>query len=639
MKKTLCLFWVGLCIVTAGWSQQNFDSRLEVIKHQLNILSDSTVEGLNGSVNFTVSNVDIQQFLRSIAETHNINISVDPGLKISITNNFTNATVKDVLYFLCRQYKLDITFVNTILSFSAYEAPEKAPVRYQQKKLNIVYNPANSRVTIELAQDSLALFARQFTEVTNRNVILAPGLSNETISGYVKNVTIEQALEQISFSNGLSFSKTKDGFFVIARKEPAGNAKSSRNASGSLVNSLQGEGQLDFSYKVINGDTLVSIDMVNVPILAVIGEVSQEINKDFFISAPLSGSITGKMKDISFDNLLDLLLRTTEYTYKKEKGVYIIGSRMQEGLRKTEVVKLQFRTVDAIETFIPQELTKGIQLTVFRDLNSIILSGGAPQIDEIIAFIRAIDEPVPNILIEVIVVDVREGFNIETGIRAFLSDSVPNTSGQVFPGLDVTLSSKSINNALDELNKTGIVNLGKVTPKFYTTLKALEANNNLDVKSTPKLSTLNGHEANLKIGQSVYFIQQTQNINPGVNPITTISQQFRQVEANLSININPIVSGNEHITLNIEAEFSDFIAPEFENAPPGNATRKFISKIRVKNEEMIVLGGLEETRKSESSSGFPVLSRIPILKWLFSSRSKEKDDKQLVIFIKPTVVY
>ncbi|WP_233165696.1 type II and III secretion system protein [Pedobacter sp. ASV12] len=54
---------------------------------------------------------------------------------------------------------------------------------------------------------------------------------------------------------------------------------------------------------------------------------------------------------------------------------------------------------------------------------------------------------------------------------------------------------------------------------------------------------------------------------------------------------------------------------------------------------MIVLGGLERTENSESGSGVPLLSRIPILKWLFSSREKSNAKVVTLVFIKPTILY
>jgi type IV pilus assembly protein PilQ len=111
------------------------------------------------------------------------------------------------------------------------------------------------------------------------------------------------------------------------------------------------------------------------------------------------------------------------------------------------------------------------------------------------------------------------------------------------------------------------------------------------------------------------------------------------VSADLSVVINPIVSGDEQITLDVHVKQSSFTEKIAPTAPPGTVTRDFQSLIRVKNEEMILLGGLEENSMNDSGTGTPLLSRIPVIKWLFSSRNKTKKKSKLTIFIKPTVVY
>jgi type IV pilus assembly protein PilQ len=100
-----------------------------------------------------------------------------------------------------------------------------------------------------------------------------------------------------------------------------------------------------------------------------------------------------------------------------------------------------------------------------------------------------------------------------------------------------------------------------------------------------------------------------------------------------------VVSGDDNITLDIEAEFSDFIPPEIEDAPPGNASRKFVSQIRILNRETILLGGMEEVSDEKLHSGVPILSRIPVLKWLFSSNTTSKTDSKLLVMIQPEIVY
>src|SRR4030095_12167867 len=108
--------------------------------------------------------------------------------------------------------------------------------------------------------------------------------------------------------------------------------------------------------------------------------------------------------------------------------------------------------------------------------------------------------------------------------------------------------------------------------------------------------------------------------------------------ANMAIDIMPIVEGDDQVTLTIGVSISDFTSTP-DNQPPPTSTSKFKSILRVKNEEMIVLGGIERTEKSQSSSGIPFLSRIPVLKWLFSSRTKHNNKVVSVVFIRPSITY
>jgi type IV pilus assembly protein PilQ len=171
------------------------------------------------------------------------------------------------------------------------------------------------------------------------------------------------------------------------------------------------------------------------------------------------------------------------------------------------------------------------------------------------------------------------------------------------------------------------------------TLSALETNGDADVRQTPKLSTLNGHDASLTIGSTVYYSVRTQNVSNSLTPITTVTEQFNSVQANLGITIKPVVSGDDQVTLTIDVSFTDFIGKAPASGPPPSSTSQFKSIIRVRNEEMIVLGGLERLEKSENTSGTPILSRIPVLRWLFSSREKTKNKLVSVVFIKPTIIY
>jgi type IV pilus assembly protein PilQ len=186
----------------------------------------------------------------------------------------------------------------------------------------------------------------------------------------------------------------------------------------------------------------------------------------------------------------------------------------------------------------------------------------------------------------------------------------------------------------------GIVNLGKVTPLFYMSLQLMEQNGDLNINSTPLLSTLNGNEAKMSIGETRYYLEQSSNVITTQSTTVANSQVYKPLTADFTMSVNPIVSGDEQITLEIKVKKQSFTEQTAgKNGPYGSTTRDFQSLIRVKNQEMIMLGGLDEEIKDASGTGIPLLSRIPVIRWFFGNRSKKKSKSKLTIFIKPTVIY
>ena len=204
----------------------------------------------------------------------------------------------------------------------------------------------------------------------------------------------------------------------------------------------------------------------------------------------------------------------------------------------------------------------------------------------------------------------------------------------------MTIGSNEINKIITKNNGFGSFNLGKVIPEFYMNIKAMEANGDVKVRSTPKLSTLNGHRSSLSIGETTYYVVTNQNYYGSQIPQASEIKNFQPIDAQLAIDLKPLVSGDGQITMEINVIQSSFnnerISPE---APPGINSREFTSIVRVKDQELVVLGGLEEKVKNDSGSGVPFITRVPVLKWFFSQRKREDTKKKLVILIKPTVIY
>lgn len=295
---------------------------------------------------------------------------------------------------------------------------------------------------------------------------------------------------------------------------------------------------------------------------------------------------------------------------------------------------------ESILSIIPDEIKKDLDIKIDTELNSFLVNGPAANIGRFESFVKYIDKSIPVVLIEVMLLEVNKSATVETGINAGIGDKPVTTSGTVFPTADINLGAKTINSIIDGFNGFGSLNIGKVVPNFYVSLKAMETNGNLKIRSSPRLSTLNGHKAFLSIGETTYYVVTNQNYYGSQIPQASEIKNYQPIDAELSVTIMPLISGDGQITLDVKVIQSSFNGQKVDkNAPPGINSREFTSIIRVKDQDLVVLGGLEESTKNDSGTGVPLFSRIPLIKWLFSSRSRLDSKKKLTVLIKPTVIY
>jgi type IV pilus assembly protein PilQ len=243
--------------------------------------------------------------------------------------------------------------------------------------------------------------------------------------------------------------------------------------------------------------------------------------------------------------------------------------------------------------------------------------------------------------IDVMIVMSERSNTTRSGIKAGVGDKPATSSGSIFPNLDVTLGAQAINALLDGINGFGIVNLGNVTQNFYLSLQLLESNGTIEVESTPKITTLSGHLATVSIGQTTYYQEQQVDVqNSVVNSGVITSRQWKSVDANLTVKIKPFVSSDGNVTMDITLTNDDFDGSKVDPTAPPNATKQtFESMIRVQNGEVVLLGGLDKKTRNDSGEGVPLISRVPVLKWFFSSRERVKRKYKMHIIIRPTITY
>lgn len=599
-------------------------------------------KGLNESIKIDVSGLTLYDFISSIAEEHQLNIDIEDDLDQPIANNFYDVTVKEVFIHLVQKYDLEVTFMNNIITFK-----KRKEVKIIEKKLpkviDVNYNSQNDFLSVKLENDSLPLVAKLIIDKSGKNLVLAPDVKNLKISAYILNRPFDQVIEMMAKSNDLIATKDENGFYFIEKnKEVNNNATSNNNIN---KKSKQPKASIDSPgyYQVdLNKTGFLSVKANVADASDLLMEAAEKLHINYFLyNKPENEKTTLSVDNITFDELLENIFKGKKYTYKKQDDFYLIGEQATEGLRVTEMIQLENRSIESVLTSLPKVFLEKLEIKEFVELNGLIVSGAKSILEELKVYIKQIDKVVPMVQIEVIIVQYNKAYDIQTGMKMGLDKiNKTQTAGVLFPTTDVTVNASSVNSLINAFNGFGLFKLGKVASSFYMNLKLLENNSIIKVESTPKIATISGHEAKLSIGETSYYFEQSNRlINSNIGNDILNSGIWKSTDANLSVSIKPFVSTDENVTLTIAVEKSSFLGRAGETAPPGKATQKFESLVRVKNGEMILLGGLDELKKENSGSGTPLISRIPVIKWFFSSRKKGKSNSKLHIFIKPTVVY
>lgn len=651
LLKIIMKKWVVLVLFATISVQLNAQQPIDRMKRIYNILNTLTIDlpGLNQKIQLDVADVPIADFMRGLAQSYNLNINIAPDVSQKMTNHFSSIPVLEVLIFLANQYNLDYDFQGTIINVRNYRDP-KLDLPPPVKVIDITYNAVTALLTLDLKDDLLTEVTKKITQLTGANITVLSNASGNKVNGYYKSLPVHQALNKMAVANRLKLGTNDNQNFILEAlgedEDYVTNSDIISNNGYTInrkisVTDKNTPSRLSVQSQKTNDGKLLKISAINTPLQELIRSISQEAGVPYFVYADLKGNVTAEARELPYSELLQKILLGTPYSFSQQNGIYMIGEKTFEGIKGQRLVQLHHRSVDSLGYFLPDDLKKDVVIKEFKELNAFLITGSEPQLNKIESLVKQIDLKVPLITIEVIIMDVTKGRVTKAGLRAGVNyDSLPPFGGNLLGGgLDFTVGSGTVNRLIDRIGLNNLFNLGHVTPNFYANLQAIENLDNVEMRQTPKLSTLNGHAATLSIGNTRYYSVSTQNVMGSLSPNVITTQQYYPIEANLSLNITPFVSADEDVTLNIEMDISNFTAETPVNQPPPTATSKFKSIIRVKNDDMILLGGIERTEKGESSSGIPLLSRIPILKWLFSSRAKKNNKVVSVVFIKPTIVY
>lgn len=291
-----------------------------------------------------------------------------------------------------------------------------------------------------------------------------------------------------------------------------------------------------------------------------------------------------------------------------------------------------------IEANSSLQFSNFVGLAADERTNAIVAYGTQQDLKTLKELIEKIDIPLPQVRIEAIITEVVLGENQASGIEqlGFTFNGTDLSFGTDIPASD---DDNSIPSNAGGVFSSGFSLTGNTTGIFSAVLRASESDNNVRILSIPNIVISHNEEGVINVSESRPIItgsSSTLNNNSSTNVRSSV--EFRDI--GIQLTVTPLIGADGTVQMQVE-QTVDNVAGNITidgNPQPIIGRREATSTITVDSGEMIVLGGLQENRQGDSSSYFPLLGRLPIIKEFFGGENTEYTRTELVIFIRPTIL-
>jgi type IV pilus assembly protein PilQ len=383
------------------------------------------------------------------------------------------------------------------------------------------------------------------------------------------------------------------------------------------------------------------------PIFRLLADVN---NYNLVLDPGVKGKITIKLMNVPWDQALEIVSRQSNLAYRIDQSILYVAptsvferlakdqAKMKQAQEETEplmqeVVRVNYATAGEIQTAISSGklLSPRGSITIDSRMNTLIVKDTQQSIDKVKDLVKIMDVAKPQVMIEAKLVEVDTDYSSQLGINwggSFTSQTFPNNVGGAFsvntPTITAGPSATLPGNGGGALN----LNLGHANSfNVSVSLSALESINKSKTLSNPKILTMDNEAATIQQGTTFF--------------IPTVSQAGTQTQsqtATLSLQVTPKITPDGYVQLKVNAT-DNSLQPGTAGADAVVNTKSLTTQALVKAGETLVLGGIYRLDESETSTGVPLLSKIPGLGWLFKTKQQIGPTvKELLIFITPTIV-
>jgi general secretion pathway protein D len=297
-----------------------------------------------------------------------------------------------------------------------------------------------------------------------------------------------------------------------------------------------------------------------------------------------------------------------------------------EQLRQAQSSAAAGQTQPAAATATTRSATLSGDVAIVPDprANSLLIRATRTDFDLLSAAIREIDVRPMQVLIEVLIAEVRRDRNFSFGIEAAMPKQAVGKG-------DATVEGATAGGGIGDLI-IKLMNLGGAN--INATLQAAEARGDVSIISRPVVMTANNKRAEIVVGSERPFVQVVRTL-PTDSPLRDQVVQYRDVATRLYV--VPTISDDGYVSLDVTQEVNAATTETEFNAPI-ISTRSLQTNLLIRDGQTVALGGLTDRQKDVNQGGVPLLSRLPVIGGLFGRSSRRTTETELFLFITPRVI-
>ncbi|MDX6915621.1 type II secretion system secretin GspD [Pectobacterium carotovorum] len=289
-------------------------------------------------------------------------------------------------------------------------------------------------------------------------------------------------------------------------------------------------------------------------------------------------------------------------------------------------------------------LRKDISIKAHEQTNSLIVNAAPDIMRDLEQVIAQLDIRRPQVLVEAIIAEVQDADGMNLGVQwanknagttQFTNTGLPITT--MIAGADQYRRDGTLNTAASSaLSSFNGIAAGFYQGNWSMLMTALSSNSKNDILATPSIVTLDNMEATFNVGQEVPVLAGSQTTS-GDNVFQTVERKT----VGIKLKVKPQINEGDSVLLEIEQEVSsvaDAASSSSTNLGATFNTRTVNNAVLVSSGETVVVGGLLDKSTNESASKVPLLGDIPVLGYLFRSNSQETKKRNLMLFIRPSII-